>query len=358
MEIGQVAYMHWAKTKGKALYDLSVSGMPPLKAAETGVGLTGLELTGEHPYGYQPLLEAIAGRYGASAGEVFSSIGTSHGFFSVMAAICERGDAVLVEKPTYEPFLSAARWLGLEVKRLERRFEDGYAVDPGRLGRSLTDRTRLVVLANPHNPSGAAMSRETIRKIAAAAADKGALLLIDEVYLEFVEGEDGRTAHGLADNIITTASLSKVYGLNGLRCGWVIARPDIIGKLKMFMDHATPEHVYIAEQYSAGVFPRLDALRAKTRDMRLKNLETVSRFMESEKRLEWVRPKAGIVCFPRLKGRADAGEFIRVLLDIFGTRVVPGYYFECPAHFRLGFGVPEDVLKPGLEAISKALDLF
>ncbi len=356
MGLEQIAYMHWAKIKGPARYDLSISGMPPLKVADTGVGLEGMEINGDHSYGYRPLLEAVAARFGASPDEVFSSLGTSHGFFSVMAAVCRRGDEVLVEKPTYEPFLGAARWLGLEVKRLERRFEDGYDIDPDALARAMTGRTKLVVLADPHNPSGAVLSRGRIAEIAAAAADKGALVLVDEVYREFQEGEAGRTVFGMADNIIVSGSLTKVYGLNGLRCGWVIARPPIVEKLRMFMDHATPEHVFISEQFSAAVFPRLDALRQRTCEYRLRNLDIVTKFIGSEKRLEWVRPQAGIICFPRLKGRPDAGEFVNVLFDKFGTRVVPGSFFECPAHFRLGFGVREEILVPGLESISRALD--
>lgn len=353
-----VTYMHWAKTKGPARYDLSLSGMPSLKTADVGVSLDGLEISGDHSYGYQPLLEAVARRYGVTSGEVFSSFGTSHGFFGVMAALCDRGDDVVVEKPTYGPFLAAASFLGLGIKRLERRYEDGFAVRPDDLDGLLGGRTRLVVLANPHNPSGKLLPRETMGLIAAKAAARGAFVLVDEVYLDFAEGPNGRTAHGLGDNVIVTSSLTKVYGLSGLRCGWVVARPDVVEKLRMFMDHATPEHVFMTEQMASRILPGIDALRRRTEAFRRRNLDLVAGFMEGESRLEWVKPDTGIICFPRLKGRPSADGFAAMLLEKFGTRIVPGSFFECPAHFRLGFGVPEDILAPGLDSIKRALDLL
>jgi aspartate/methionine/tyrosine aminotransferase len=357
MAFRSVEYMEWAKLRSAAGYNLSRSGMPLLLRKEVPISFDGVEISGDHPYGYGPLLEAIAARHGTDPAAVVPTLGTSQAIFIVCAALLEPGDIVAVEKPAYEPFLSCARAVGADVRRFERRFERDYGVDPAEFAAAVPDGTKLVLMTNLHNPSGAFLSREEIRPLARIVESKGAVLFIDEIYLDYMNGEAARTAFGESDRLCVSSSLTKVYGLPGFRCGWVLAPAGLAAKMRRVLDHLHVEHVYLAEQLATRAFPHLDALKARTRKMRDENRETVARFMAGEGRLAWVEPRAGILGFPRVLGRADGGDALaRILREQYDTSVVPGHFFEEPSHFRLGFGVPADLLDHGLRNISLALN--
>jgi aspartate/methionine/tyrosine aminotransferase len=355
MNIRSVAYMEWAKARPAAAVNLSLSGLAGPALADLGIDWNDMALNGEHPYGYPPLLEAIAARHGIDVRNVCPTLGASQGIFSICAALVGPGDAVLAEKPAYEPLLAVPRLLGAEVRRFERKFENGYRVDPDEFRSSLGAGTKLVLMTNPHNPSGVALSREEIRALATIAGERGATLLVDEIYLEFLAGEAARTSFGAAPNIAVTSSLTKVFGLSGLRCGWVLARDGLVSALRKLMDHLFVEQVFIGEQVAAKLFARLDRMKAASKPFVESNFRAVREFMGEEDALEWTEPSPGIIAFPRLRGAADAGELARRLLEDHGTCVVPGRFFEAPRHFRLGFGIPAGELKRGLNSLRAVL---
>jgi aspartate/methionine/tyrosine aminotransferase len=355
MEIKPIEYLVWAKTKPKSGINLSLSGLMGLSREELAVDWDDLEINGDHPYGHPPLLEAIAARHRTHVDNVCPVVGASQGIFSVCAALLGPGDEVLVERPAYEPFLAVPRLFGANVTRFERRFENGYRIDLEEFRRAFTPRTKLVLLANPHNPSGVALSHEEILALALASEEKGAAVLIDEIYLEFLEGERAGTAFGLAPNIVVTSSLTKVFGLAGLRCGWILAQAGLAVVLRRLMDYMIVEQVFIGEQVAARMFVRLDEIRWRSRPLIEGNLRIVSGFMRDQEILEWVAPDPGIICFPRFRGARDATELARCLLDGFDTGIVPGRFFEEPRSFRLGFGIPTESLVRGLANLKRAL---
>jgi hypothetical protein len=356
MNIRSVAYMEWAKARPAAAVNLSLSGLAGPALADLGIDWGEIALNGEHPYGWPPLLEAIAARHGTDVGKVCPMLGTSQGIFSICAALVGPGDEVLVEKPAYEPLLAVPRLLGAKVRRFERRFENGYRVDPEDLRASLGPGTKLVILTNPHNPSGVALTRDEVLVLASVAGEKGATVLVDEIYLEFQEGEAARTSFGLAPNVAVTSSLTKVFGLSGLRCGWALAQDGLAAALRKLMDHMFVEPVFIAEQVAARLFARLDMMKAASRPLVEANFRTVREFMGKEDALEWAEPSPGIIAFPRLRCAGDADELVRRLLEERGTCVVPGRFFEEPRSFRLGFGIPKSELGRGLESLRAVLE--
>lgn len=356
MNIRPVAYMEWAKARPAAAVNLCLSGLAGPALTDLAIDWGDIALNGAHPYGYPPLLEAIAARHRTDVGNVCPMLGASQGIFSVCAALVGAGDEVLVEKPAYEPLLAVPRLLGAKVRRFERRFENGYRVDPDEFRASLGTKTKLVVLTNPHNPSGVALTRNEVRVLAAIAGDRGATLLVDEIYLEFLEGEAARTSFGLAPNVAVTSSLTKVFGLSGLRCGWVLAHVGLVSALRKLMDHIFVEQVFIGEQVAAKLFARLDRMKAASKPLVEANFRSVREFMGKEDALEWAEPSPGIIAFPRLRGAGDAGELVRRLLEEHGTCVVPGHFFEEPRNFRLGFGIPKDELERGLESLRAVLE--
>lgn len=355
MRIEPVRYMEWAKLQAQAGINLSRSGLADLSLADLEVDRESLEISGEHPYGYPPLIEAVAARYRVKEGHVLPVNGASQGIFFACAVLLEPGNEVLVERPAYEPLLSVPEFFHAHIKRFDRRFEDGYALDLDEIRSVLTNRTKLVVLTNLHNPSGALADGHALAELAEAAAAKGAMVFVDEIYLEFLAAQEPATFFRSAGNVIVTSSLTKVFGLGGLRCGWMLAPEKLVGRMRRLMDLVSVEGVYIGEQISARAFSRLDSLRSRSRPLIQRNFALVRDFVAREKKLSWVEPAGGIVAFPRIEAALDGTRLARVLSEEYDTSVVPGHFFEEPRHFRLGFGAPTEDLKQGLENIRKVL---
>src|SRR5215471_15580940 len=166
--------MHWAKVRPLARFNLASSGAPDLNLDDLPKLDIGPELTSPHAYGYPPLLEAIAARYGANLQNVATAIGTSQANHLAIAALIEPGDEVLAEWPGYEPLVATARFLGASLRFFERSAERDFAIDADDVARLIAPKTRLVVLTNPHNPSGAFTDDATLTRIAAAAERVGA----------------------------------------------------------------------------------------------------------------------------------------------------------------------------------------
>ena len=196
---------------------------------------------------------------------------------------------------------------------------------------------------------------EDVRALAQAAGRRGAMIFIDEIYLDSLDAARGRTAFGAADNIFTASSLTKVYGLSGLRCGWIVAPAPLARTLRRVVDHLSVLHVFIAEQIAARLFPHLEAIKETNRALHESNRKMVAEFIAAEPRLSWIEPPAGILGFPRVEGPAGGDALAEILKTRYGTSVVPGGFFEDPRHFRIGWGVAADVLAKGLENIRSAL---
>ncbi len=233
----QSSYMHWAKTRPPAKYDLALSGVLNLPFAEFQVALDDLEMHGADAYGYRPLLEALASHCRVPAESVVTvSGGTSMANHLAMAALIDHGDEVLIEEPTYEPLLAIAEYLGANIKRFPRPFGDGFRVDLEAMAHQITSRTRLIVLTNMHNPSSVLVDNKTLKEVGALARKVGARVLVDEVYLEAMfEDGPGSCVH-LGPMFIATSSLTKGYGLSGLRCGWILAEPELAQRLWRLKD--------------------------------------------------------------------------------------------------------------------------
>ena len=229
--------MHWAKMRAPVKYDLALSGILNLPFPELGATINDLDINGDNSYGYAPLVEALATHANVRAENVVTiSGGTSMANHLAMAAAIEHGDEVLIEQPTYEPLLALADYFGAQVKRFARRPEDNYAVDVADLKSQLTSRTRLIVLTNLHNPSSALIDEKTLRQIGDLAKDVGARVLVDEVYLEALFENAPPSSVHLGPEFIATTSLTKGYGLSGLRCGWILAEPQLAQRMRMLHD--------------------------------------------------------------------------------------------------------------------------
>src|SRR6202011_1886832 len=223
----QSNYMHWAKLQSKAPFNLATSGVAAYPLSELPVTIGQLEINGDHTYGYAPLQTAIAKKANVDPDCVVAAAGTSMANHLAMAALIEPGDEVLIEHPTYELLVSTARYLQASVKRFSRFESDGYAINPSEIREAITPNTKLIVLTNLHNPSSVLAPESALREVGDLARSVGAHVLVDEVYLDAVYENTPGSSYHLGREFIATNSLTKVYGLSGLRCGWILAEPDL-----------------------------------------------------------------------------------------------------------------------------------
>lgn len=348
-------YMEWAKTRAHARFNLATSGVTPYPMRELGVTLDDIDLSGSSLYGYEPLQRALAAKCGVSVDSVVAAVGTSLANHLAMAAVLEPGDQVVMEHPVYEPLLSLARYLGAEVTRFERRPEAGFRIEPREVARVVSSRTRLIVISNLHNPSGALTDEPTLLALRDIARDARARVQVDEVYLETLWAYPTRSAFHLGGEFIVTGSLTKAYGLSGLRCGWILAEPELARKIWRLSDLFTVIPAHAAERLSVVALGQLGRISEWARTLVERNRALLARFLDSRPDLQVMRPGFGTVVFPRWAG-GDTGRLCDLLRTKYETTVVPGRFFGLTDHFRIGIGGETDMLSAGLERLAAALD--
>jgi aspartate/methionine/tyrosine aminotransferase len=351
-------YMSWAKYHASARYNLANSGILGCDLHDLPITWDDLAINGPNHEGYLPLKEVIAAKYGVTPDQVVTAQGTSMSNFLAMATIIERGDQVLIEQPAYEPLLSALSYLGAEGRRFSRRFENGFQPEIDEIRKLISKRTRLIVMTSPHNPSGVVVEQSALRRIGDLAAEVGAYLLVDEVYRDALFADAPPSAAHLGAHFVATSSLTKSYGLNGLRCGWILCDPRLAERMRRLNDLFGAVNSMPSDALSVAAFRRLHLLEARTRSIIEPNLTNVHQFLRAhEDLLECVIPPRSMIVFPRLRNHLDS-EPLHDQLRQFETSIVPGKFFEAPRHFRLGFAVkPEDV-SVGLQNLSRVMRMI
>ena len=353
-EVVSSSYMNWAKTSSTAKFNLATSGIGNLKLSELRVSLDDLEIT-NGGYGYQPLMQLIANRYRVNTDSIVTAAGTTFANHLAVAALIKPGDEVLVEQPAYEPLLAVIRYLGAQVQRFTRPFENGFQISLEELESLVTRNTRLIVITNLHNPSGVLIDTETIKQIGEIARRAGARVLIDEVYMETLFEDSPRTAFHLGNEFVVTSSLTKAFGLSGLRCGWIFAEPALAQRMWLLNDLFASTPVHSGERLSVVALQQIDEIGERAKQLLDGNRRILNEFLDTREDLEVIRPEFGTMMFPRVrKGSADA--LCQLLREKYETSVVPGRFFEMPEHFRVGITTDTETLQIGLERLGRALD--
>lgn len=355
MKTRQSEYMRWAKTRSAARFNLATSGLANLSLTDLEFSVNELEITGLTGYGYEPLIRELSRRYRVDPKSIVTAAGTTFANHLAMAALIDSGDEVLVERPTYEPILALAQYLGANVQRFERNYQDGFGIQPEEIAKLVSDRTRLIVLTNFHNPSGVYVDAATLRQVGEIANTVGARVLVDEVYLEMLFEDSPSSAVHLGPEFVVTSSLTKGYGLSGLRCGWIFAEASLTERMWRLNDLFAATPVHVGERLSVIALRQLDRLAAHAKARLDMNRAMLNQFLDSREDLEAIRPEKGSIMFPRVKN-GRAGELFESLREKYETSVVPGRFFEMPDHFRIGMGGDPDIFREGLQRLAAALD--
>jgi aspartate/methionine/tyrosine aminotransferase len=246
------------------------------------------------------------------------------------------------------------------VRRFDRRADGGFAIDPDDVRAHVTPRTRLIAITSPHNPSGVQSSRETLRALIDLAAGCGAHLLVDEVYLAgacAVRGASlaARSAASLEGPVVITSSLTKSYGLAGLRSGWAIAPPVTAERMRRTRDVIDNASSAPADLLAALAWSRHDRLLARAKSLLSTNLEVAREFFATHPELLLPEPPSCSVCFPRIAGISDADRFVQLMLDKHGVALAPGRFFDSPAHFRISLAGKTETLEMGLQRLGQEI---
>jgi aspartate/methionine/tyrosine aminotransferase len=209
------------------------------------------------------------------------------------------------------------------------------------------------VATNLHNPSSVRADEADLREVGAIASAVGAEVLVDEVYRECVP--ETRSAFFLGPNFVVTDSLTKAYGLSGLRCGWIVAPPERAHRMWRINDLYGATPVHLAELLSVVALDHLETVAERASAILSRNRAVLDRFLDGRPDLDAVRAPAGTTCFPRLLAGSVEG-LCAVLRTKYDTSVVPGDFFEMPEYFRIGIGGDPDMVAEGLDRLGRALD--
>jgi aspartate/methionine/tyrosine aminotransferase len=360
MERWQSTYEH------RVRFNLSESGVHPLTVAELA-DLTGDVTLGDTRLGYgqsngsDELRARIAALYpGATDANVLVTTGAAEANFACGWQLIERGAAGAVMLPNYMQLPGLIEAFGAFALRFHLLEESGWAPDLDALEMALAAGARFVLVTNPNNPTGRVLTDDERGRIVELAERHGAWILADEVYQGAeVEGRTTASFWGRTEHVLVTNSLSKAYGLPGLRVGWIVGPADAIAELWGRTDYTTITPATLSDRLATGALEPAARARifARTRAIVRSNLDTVAAWVrERGDTLRCRLPDAGAICFVRYDqpiGSTELAERLRVEKDVL---VVPGDHFGMDRFIRIGFGLPREQLLEALGRVGEALD--
>ena len=315
---------------------------------------------GDH-LGMERLRDLIAtDSNGLSSTDVLVTAGAAAGLFIIATSVIEPAAHALISAPNYATNLETPRSIGADVETITLDFASGWRLDVDALTSRLRPETSLVSVTYPHNPTGSMITTAELESLVAMVeSHPKARLLVDETYRELAYAEPLPVAATLSPRVVSVSSMSKTYGLPGLRVGWLMCSDEQL--METFL--AAKEQIFIAgavvdEELTARLLERRATALAEIRDKTQQQLAIVRDWIAWHELFEWVEPQAGVVCFPRIRPEidVDVDRFYRALFEEHGTYVGPGWWFDQdPRFFRLGFAWPtEDELRRGLAALDLA----
>jgi len=351
--------------ENKVEFNLAESGVQPITLAElqdmAGVDPLDTLLGYGHTDGSPTLRERIAAMYpGAGAANVVTTVGSAEANFLAMWRLVEPGDRAVVVRPTYEQTTGLASGLGAHVESVWLEEELGWQPAAGAAAAAIQPGTRVVVVTNPNNPTAQPLGEAAIAEIVAAAERVGAWILSDEVYAGGeLSGEPTPSLWGRTERVLVSASLSKAYGLPGLRLGWLLAPPEFREELWARKDYTTIAPSPLCDRLGAAALePAVRArLLERGRTILRENLDVLETWAAAHAGvLRFARPRAGAVVFFQYDLPIGSTELAERLLAEQSVLIVPGDQFGIDHHFRIGYGYTDPPLGPGLERVSRMID--
>jgi len=342
-------------------FNLSESSMRDRRLSDLGLDVDELVLAYGVHRGAPGLRAIVADGAKVEEADVLTTAGAAGALFIIATTLLEKGDHMIVVRPNYATNIETPRAIGCAIDYVDLKFEEGFRLKAENVERLIRPETKLISITTPHNPTGVAVDEATLRRLVALAEARRIRLLVDETYRDMSFVPKLPVAAGLSDKVISVASMSKSYGIPGIRVGWLVCRDaELMERFLSAKEQIGICGSIIDERIAEAALEQAPQWLAEVDKQLREGLATVERWLAREKRMEWVKPEGGCVCFPRIKKDAgiDVEKFYRVLAQDHAACVGPGHWFEQDKRFmRIGYGWPlPDELEGGLRAISAGLD--
>lgn len=371
MRIEPFALERWMTTyETQVGYDLAESGIQPMSVRELA------ELTGEQarvddilsrPLGYSEacgtieLRQLIADLYENTSPEnVLVTTGAIEANYLLFNTLLIQGDEVVVVDPCYQQLASVPKALGCEVKLWRLTRENGFAYDLDELQSLVSPRTRMIVINSPHNPTGSILTQEEMDQVFAIAASVGAWVLSDEAYRWLTlpgQPEPAGPARDQGDTGLSVGTLSKPFGLPGLRIGWLVAPEDVVRECWAFRDYISLSPGYINDRLAQIVLSHIDPLLGRTRSISGANLEFVQQWIrEREGLIDWVPPRGGLLGLLHYRMDVPSSELANRLAEEASVMLAPGESFGQERHLRIGFGADPEKFREGMGVAAEFME--
>jgi capreomycidine synthase len=347
-----------------AQIDISSSGVQPYSMAElramTGLSyrdIDALLLNDGYSLGSPAVRAAIAKRWGdGDPAKVMTTSGSSEAISLVLMSLIRPSDEVIVVRPGYHLLTEYAAALGCTTKAWRLDSDDNWRASFDELEELITDRTRAIVVNFPHNPTGASLDEDGLRRLLSLAEGADAYVLWDAAFADLTYGQRPLPDVSVSyPKGISFGTFSKVFGLPGLRFGWCIAPPEVLNDCVRIRDYTTLHLSPLIELLALRVLEHADDFLAPRLKQAQTNRAILGEWAAATEQVSLTLPMGGVAAFPRLNGMDDTGQFCEDLFRRDGVLVVPGSCFDFPRHIRLGFGGATDELIQGLDKLGRAL---
>lgn len=337
-------------------YDIGESGMKFLKVKDLDINLNEVELRYGYHLGHPELRKEIAKQYqGMTMNNVAVTTGASEGNFAVIGHLVGSKDHLIIEHPTYPSLYQIPRSLERDHSLFKLTWENQFRPDMNELRKLVKKNTKLITLTHPNNPTGSVITLDELKEAIEIAEAADAYLMVDETYRDMMFDKPPPLAATLSPYAISLTSMSKTWGLPGIRIGWVVADTPIIEAIRAVREQVTICNSSLGEAIAKRVLEKKDDLLDGLRKSMFSNYAIVKDWMENQSWLEWIEPKSGVVCAPKLKSGVSTDELCQLLVTKYRTFTVPGSRMELEGHFRLGFGGEKEELTKGLDRLALAL---
>ncbi|MHA1290164.1 MAG: aminotransferase class I/II-fold pyridoxal phosphate-dependent enzyme, partial [Candidatus Thorarchaeota archaeon] len=306
--------------------------------------------------GHPKLRAEIAKQYsGMTKDNVAVTTGASEGNFAVLGHLIGSKEHVIVEHPTYPSLYEIPRSLERDHSLFLIKWDDEFRPDLDALRKLVKPNTRLITLTHPNNPTGSIITKSELKEAVEIAEEADAYLMVDETYRDMMFDTPPPLAATLSPSAISLTSMSKTWGVPGIRIGWVVADTPIVEAIRAVREQVTICNSSLGEAIAKRILEKKDSILKGFRKIMLENFNIVKEWMDGQSWLEWIEPKSGVVCAPRLKSGKSTDELCQLLVTKYRTFTVPGSRMELDGHFRLGFGGEQEELIKGLDQLTLAL---
>lgn len=340
-------------------YDIGESAIACLSLEELDLDLRRLKLRYGYHKGNPRLRERIVKLYpGLSESNVLVTNGCAEALFDLSVTLLQPGDHVVVEHPNYPSNYEVPRSLGCHVDMLHLEFDEGFQLNLEQLSELITPKTKLVSLTYPNNPTGAMISENTLREVIALVESRKCYLIVDETYRDLTGDNPLPPAASLSPKAVSVSTMSKAYGLPGIRIGWLATQDQpLLQKVLATREQVSICNSVLNEEIAWYMLGERNQHLRNARNHVAENLRILKEWMQRQSWVEWVEPRAGVVCLPRIANGffRDTEKFYVRLAEKYKTFVIPGRCFELDNRFfRIGFGGDRAYLEVGLQALEQA----